>query len=128
MKTEMRYSRQREAILLNLRSRCDHPDADEVYTSVREVYPNISLGTVYRNLRQLNECGEIICFSDGKRERFDGDTRLHYHFICTACNTVFDIFSDEVSQFLLNAQGKLDCEIDRATMVLNGRSRSCCEK
>ena len=48
MKT-LKYSRQRESIKANLMSRHDHPTADALYASIREEFPNISLGTVYRN-------------------------------------------------------------------------------
>ena len=46
----LKYSRQRESIKEFLRSRTDHPTADVVYENMKLIYPNISLGTVYRNL------------------------------------------------------------------------------
>ena len=58
MKT-LKYSRQRESIKSCLMARHDRPTADALYTSIREEYPNISLGTVYRNLNLLVELGEI---------------------------------------------------------------------
>ena len=58
MKT-LKYSRQRESIKACLMNRHDHPTADALYASIREEYPNISLGTVYRNLNLLVETGEI---------------------------------------------------------------------
>ena len=64
MKT-LKYSRQRESIKANLMNRTDHPTADALYLSIREEFPNISLGTVYRNLNLLVELGEIIKFSAG---------------------------------------------------------------
>ena len=58
MKT-MKYSRQRESIKNFLSTRKDHPTADTVYMNIRKEYPNISLGTVYRNLSLLASMGEI---------------------------------------------------------------------
>ena len=55
----LRYSKQRESIKNYLCGREDHPTADMIYTSIREEYPNISLGTIYRNLSLLVEIGEI---------------------------------------------------------------------
>ena len=55
----LKYSRQREAIKSYLCGREDHPTADMIYTSIRGDFPNISLGTVYRNLNLLVETGEI---------------------------------------------------------------------
>lgn len=93
----VKYSKQRELIKENLRSRHDHPTADDIYTSVKETLPNISLGTVYRNLSLLVNQGEIISVNlgDGK-EHFDGNVKPHYHFICSQCGKVEDIFMDEL--------------------------------
>lgn len=88
---------QRELIKENLLSRCDHPTADMVYYSIRKQLPNISLGTVYRNLRLLVEQGEVLSLKLGDGpEHFDGHTDMHYHFICSCCNEVEDIFMDEL--------------------------------
>ena len=53
----LKYSRQREAIKEFLMTRTDHPTADVVYMNVRQEFPNISLGTVYRNLTLLSDMG-----------------------------------------------------------------------
>ena len=55
----IKYSRQREAIVNFLKDRKDHPTADFIYRHIREEYPNISLGTVYRNLALLEELGMV---------------------------------------------------------------------
>ena len=57
---EKRYSRQRETIYENLKNRYDHPTAMELYMSVRDELPNLSLGTLYRNLSVLRDSGKII--------------------------------------------------------------------
>ena len=56
----LKYSRQREAVLVYLRSTKSHPTAEQVYQKIREEFPKISLGTVYRNLNLLADCGEIL--------------------------------------------------------------------
>ena len=85
------YSKQREAILNELQSRCDHPTAAQVYEGVKRVIPNISLGTVYRNLASLVESGEIlsVAVGDGK-EHFDGDKSFHLHLHCKCCGAIID--------------------------------------
>lgn len=87
-----KYSRQREAIKEYLAHTKEHPTADTVYMNIRKVYPNISLGTVYRNLNLLVEHGEIIKINcrDGS-DRFDGNLDSHYHLICNECKRVIDI-------------------------------------
>lgn len=85
------YSKQREAILNELQNRCDHPTATQVYEGVKKVIPNISLGTVYRNLASLVESGEIlsVAVGDGK-EHFDGDKSFHLHLHCKCCGAIID--------------------------------------
>ncbi|MCM1101737.1 MAG: transcriptional repressor [Clostridium sp.] len=87
-----KHSRQRDCIMAFLMGRKDHPTADMVYMNVRKEIPNISLGTVYRNLTLLAESGEInrIRVGDGM-DHFDADTSPHYHFVCTECGSVIDL-------------------------------------
>ena len=89
----VRESKQRNLVLSILKNCCDHPTADVVYERAREKMPNISLGTVYRNLNQLVEMGEIISIESAqKKVHFDGDVSSHQHFFCTKCGRVVDIF------------------------------------
>ncbi|MBR4973713.1 MAG: transcriptional repressor [Clostridia bacterium] len=86
------YSRQREAILDVLRSTDTHPTANWIYGKVRERLPNISLGTVYRNLSALTEAGEILCINVGDDFlHYDGDVSSHIHLHCKTCGDITDI-------------------------------------
>ena len=92
MKTH-NFSRQRQAIMDFLYTRKDHPTAEVIYKGVREVYPNISLGTVYRNLNLLAD-ERIIRRVKGLNgsEHFDADTSDHQHFLCRKCGCVSDLY------------------------------------
>lgn len=75
-----------------MEGRHDHPTADSVYAAVREELPNISLGTVYRNLMQLVDAGELQVVNTGDNiSRFDPTTTEHAHFQCHECGRVFDV-------------------------------------
>ena len=87
----MKHSRQRDAIMEYLMSVKCHPTADEVYENVRKVIPNVSLGTVYRNLAQLSEAGSVRKLKVGTMDRFDGDVSPHAHFVCKVCGKVTDV-------------------------------------
>ncbi len=93
----LKYSRQRESIKRFLMSRYDHPTADTVYLHVREEFPNISLGTVYRNLALLTELGEIIKITTDGPDRFDAHTEPHCHFFCRKCLSLLDIRLEDES-------------------------------
>lgn len=88
---QVRKSRQRDAILYNLQHRCDHPTAMELYLSVRKEIPNISLGTLYRNLKSMCENGTISNFSSGGEEHYDADTHRHAHLRCEKCGRFYDL-------------------------------------
>ncbi|NQV38693.1 MAG: transcriptional repressor [Candidatus Marinimicrobia bacterium] len=87
----MRYSHQREEILKIVQSTRCHPTADWVYDEVRKVIPNVSLGTVYRNLNQLVNTNNINALNDGPVIRYDGFMEMHDHFKCKKCDTIYDI-------------------------------------
>ena len=81
--TAMRNTHQRDAILAYLQSERAHRSATEVYDAVRREIPNISLGTVYRNLGQLVELGKIITVeTQDKFVYYDGYAKPHTHFVC----------------------------------------------
>ena len=104
MKT-LKYSRQRESIKANLMSRHDHPTADALYASIREEFPNISLGTVYRNLNLLVETGEILKLTCGNGpDHYDGNVAPHYHFVCRDCGQVYDMELDEMADLNTSVQ------------------------
>ncbi len=91
VKSPQRRSRQRNIILEELRKVTSHPTAAELYDLVQDVVPNVSMGTVYRNLEQLSECGEIQKLSNGTSVRFDGNAISHHHIRCHVCDRVADV-------------------------------------
>jgi Fe2+ or Zn2+ uptake regulation protein len=82
---------QKRAILEFLKSVKTHPTAEEIYRSVKERLPQISKGTVYRNLKFLAKKGEILEISS-KVFHYDGDALSHAHFVCQKCDRIFDVF------------------------------------
>ena len=122
----LKYSRQRESIKACLMSRKDHPTADALYTSIREQFPNISLGTVYRNLNLLAEIGEIQKLSPGiGPDRFDGNPAPHYHFICRHCGCVMDLTVSGLDHINILAGQDFDGEIEGHITYFYGACPSC---
>lgn len=93
----LKKSKQRDMIKAFLMGRKDHPTADVIYMNVRKQNPNISLGTVYRNLNLLADIGEIqrLRVGDGM-DHFDADISPHYHFVCTECDSVIDLEMESI--------------------------------
>jgi Fur family peroxide stress response transcriptional regulator len=87
-----RKSIHRDIILRIIMNTTTHPSADWVYEQVRKEIPNISMGTVYRNLKLLSRDGEIKELDiPGSSSHFDGNLRDHYHFRCEKCGKIFDL-------------------------------------
>lgn len=86
-----RNTRQRQLVLNAVRSRCDHPTADQIYSDIYATNPHVSRATVYRNLHLLAEEGSILAVKAPDAERFDLRTDDHAHLVCSACGAVVDI-------------------------------------
>lgn len=128
MKT-LKYSRQRESIKACLMNRHDHPTADALYASIREEYPNISLGTVYRNLNLLVETGEIqrLTCGDGA-DHYDGVASPHYHFMCRECRQVYDVPMEVMDSLNQAAQVHAPGLVDSHSILFFGKCNCCVEK
>lgn len=88
----MKNSKQRETVLNVVNSSFIHPTAEDVYLECRKFLPNISLGTVYRNLKSLTESCEITRIkSKDNTYRYDNSFKKHAHFVCRNCGAIFDI-------------------------------------
>ena len=87
----MRMTRQRRVILDELKSMKTHPTADELFHNVRRRIPNISLATIYRNLKQMAQAGIINEMrTTGSQRRYEGKADNHYHLMCVNCGRVDD--------------------------------------
>lgn len=122
----LKYSRQRESIKKFLSTRTDHPTADTIYLNLRQSLPNISLGTVYRNLALLVSTGEIVKIScDDNVDRFDWNTAPHYHFMCTACGCVKDLPMKIMPELDTLAKQYFDGAIDSHRVMFYGTCKNC---
>lgn len=122
----LKYSRQRESIKNFLATRYDHPTAETVYMNIKEEFPNISLGTVYRNLNLLSEIGEIQKLSPGfGPDRFDGNPAPHYHFICNDCGGVLDLQVSGLDHINILAGQNFEGSIEGHITYFYGKCPDC---
>ena len=125
----MKYSKQREMIFRAVKDEPVHPTADTVYTKLKPENPNLSLGTVYRNLGQLCECGKLLRVqAPFGAEHYDGFTEQHYHMQCTSCYNVFDIpmsLSASIAKEVEQATGH---HISEQTVTFSGICNQCTNK
>ena len=101
MEQSTKQFRKRNAILACVKCTDTHPSADWVYAQLKPEYPDISLGTVYRNLALFKQQGLIASLGTVSGvERFDGNTNPHVHFICLSCDSIVDLPQMAVPQTL----------------------------
>ena len=104
METSPKQFRKRNAILAYLQSVTNHPSAEMVFTHLKQEIPDLSMGTVYRNLTLFKNQGLAVSVATVKGvERFDGNTTPHGHFICSDCDAVIDLMEMEIPQQLHTA-------------------------
>lgn len=118
-----RFSRQRQLIYQTVCASKAHPTAEMVYHALKPDHPNLSLGTVYRNLHLLSDAGKLTRMPFPV-ERFDGDTTPHYHFCCERCGQVSDI-PDSYDPVLDSAPQALGHRVDRHEVVYYGLCAQC---
>lgn len=127
----LKYSRQRESIKQYLMTTREHPTADEVYMHVKQEFPNISLGTVYRNLNLLTDIGDAVKISTPNGgDRFDGRLEPHNHFLCTKCGRLLDLDLDMNSIEEVNrlAAESFDGHIVSSSTLFYGECGDCIKK
>ena len=129
MEATGKHFRKRSAILNCLRQTDLHPSAEWVYAQVKPQFPDISLGTVYRNLSLFKQQGLISSLGTVNGiERFDANTSPHVHFICQTCGAVMDLPGMEVPQQLCrNAAEEAGGEIQACQLTFTGTCSACCQ-
>ncbi len=124
---ESKFSRKAEAVYAALAETKAHPSAEQLYLTLKEVYPNISKTTVYSNLAKLRDDGSVICVAvvDG-RERFDANTMAHPHFICSRCGSVLDLKGlPDVSGLPRSAETNNPVRVSSLELVFRGLCNGC---
>jgi len=115
-------SKQRDAILHCIQSTTCHPTADWVYKTLKPEMPELSLGTVYRNLNILRQEGDIQSVGfNGGMEHFDGDVHPHAHFFCSGCGCVTDLMDVPIPPAPETQSGI----ISATSLSFHGTCRTC---
>jgi len=125
-----RYSAKREAIIRVLQETDKHPTAEWVYQQLKPQYPDLSLGTVYRNLAAFREEGLLISVGVvNGQERFDAETSPHTHFVCSCCGRICDMNELIVPEELVTAPTLKDgARVDHYQLTFKGVCKECLEK
>ena len=121
-----RVTKQRQ-ILVEVLDRKDwHPSAEELHKLVQRELPNISLGTIYRNLEQLAQKGAITVIEEAGIQRlYDGNPKPHYHVKCLRCGKVSDVPDEAVKWVQKPLVDMPDFTITGHRMIFSGFCSTC---
>ena len=125
---QQRNTRQRQLVLDEVRSRRDHPTAEQIFQNVHALDPHISRGTVYRNLNLLCDNQEIFRVVMSDCDRFDLRTNPHYHMRCVICGCVRDVDSPYDREYDAALAQKTGDQILRHRLVVEGICPDCQKK
>ena len=104
----------------------EHPTADMIYEKLRSRLPNLSLGTVYRNLRYLEEMGKVRRISTKQSmERYDARCEEHAHFICDICGSVKDMDRIDMQAVEQACHMENGDTIQWMDLFLGGKCKNC---
>jgi len=123
--TGRNITKQRRAILVALRQMRSHPTATELFDRVRTQLPRVTLATIYRNLRVLQELGLVKEITGGAAGRFDATTHPHTHVRCTQCGRVEDIDVEFVDNLLDSGRERTDYVVTGCDVVFEGICPAC---
>ncbi len=125
-----KHFRKRDAILSYLQGTTVHPSAEMVFAGLKPEIPDLSLGTVYRNLNLFKQQGlaNMVATVNGV-ERFDGNTDPHVHFICNDCDAVIDLMEMQIPASLTSsAESCSGGQVANCQLSFTGQCKSCLEK
>lgn len=125
----VRITPQRQAILRYLISSHTHPTADEIYQALSPDFPNISVATIYNNLRVFKDIGIVkeLTYGDSS-SRFDFNTHNHYHIICEQCGKIVDFQYPQLNEIERLAQHMTDFDVTYHRMEIYGVCKECQDK
>jgi Fe2+ or Zn2+ uptake regulation protein len=119
-------SRQRRLVYEIVEESFDHPTAHQVFSKARRTIPSISLGTVYRNLRQLAEQGVVQeSKMGGEPARFEVPRKKHYHIWCVQCGRIEDLMLPYQASLDRKAQRLVGYRLEQHRMEFFGVCPEC---
>ncbi|WP_080873806.1 peroxide-responsive transcriptional repressor PerR [Oceanobacillus timonensis] len=128
-KSGVRITPQRHAVLEYLLNSMIHPTADDIYKALEGKFPNMSVATVYNNLRVLKDIGLVreLTYGDSS-SRFDCNTSDHYHIICNQCGKIVDFHYPSLEEVESLAEQVTGFDVSHHRLEVYGTCNACKEQ
>jgi Fur family peroxide stress response transcriptional regulator len=120
---------QRVAIYEELIKSRNHPDSDDIFRRVRNIFPDISIDTVYRTLSKFAEIGLVhLVEGYGEAKRYDSDINNHHHFRCRECNKIVDFRDERYDNLRIPKAFQKNFKVTNVKIILEGTCDECTKK
>jgi Fur family peroxide stress response transcriptional regulator len=125
----VKLTHQRLEIFREVASSLEHPDADTIFRAVQARMPTVSVDTVYRTLRMLNDLGLITTLGTRRESmRFDANLGHHHHYICVLCGLARDFESAELNALRIPDVAKVFGSVVATHVEVRGICGRCATK
>ncbi len=115
-----------DLVLNAVRSLCNHPTPEQVYSYIAKSHPSVSKSTVYRNLDKLCESGALLRIPvPGGALHVDHTLTSHYHMYCKVCGNLYDIEAAGIGDLKNEVTVSNGCEITDCYIVFSGTCPEC---
>ena len=123
-KYNLKVTPQRLAIV-ELLNENTHMSVEGLYSSLQDMFPSISLATIYKNIHAMNNKSLLleVKIAD-KKSVYELDKKEHYHAVCTKCNKIMDIYLD-TSSLYAKAKAITNYDLKESSIVFNGTCEEC---
>jgi len=123
-----RNTKQLAVVWQAIKDETSHPTAEQIFRKVRRRLPSVSLGTVYRNLQKLVDAGKLQVLTLERAQHFDPLVKSHQHFICEACEKVYDVHLDSRGRRLLSRVPSEGFTVRSHQLAFFGRCKRCADR
>ncbi len=123
-----RSTKQMRLIFHIIQKNREHPTANEIFLAARQTLPQISLGTVYRNIDKLVESHKIFKFDSGENKfRYDIMEEEHYHARCLLCGKIRDLTGVDLSAVRKQCRKESHFKKLEIKLEITGICPECCK-
>jgi Fur family peroxide stress response transcriptional regulator len=120
---------QRVSIYQELIKSKNHPNSEDIFKRIKNIFPQISLDTVYRTLSKFAEIGLIhIVEGYGEAKRYDPNTNNHHHFRCNECNKIVDFYDESYDNLKVPKAFQKSFKVTNVKIILEGTCEECLKK
>ncbi len=128
-KNDLKFTRQREAILESLYNSDKHLTPEELYNLIQKNYPDLKTGiaTVYRTLQLLEDHNIVTSLSFGAQgKKYELGAKAHHdHMICTECGDIIEFVDEKIEKRQRMIADELGFKMQSHSMQIYGICKKC---